>query len=127
MTIWEDLRVNDVGYTVAEDDVGEDDLCVVDIHGAVRANTERDLLSVDRLDSGVGDVAGEDDGAGDGVVGQDAGEGFDAGVAEGGGSGLEGIIVGDEDGQVLNSVDSLYEVGRGKSTEGGERADLREL
>lgn len=101
------LRVNDVSHTIAQDDVREDDLGVVDVDGAIGTDAEGDIVSVDSRDSGVGDVAGEDDGAGDGVVGEHAGECLDAGVGKGRGGSGEGGVVGDEDGEVRDGVDGL--------------------
>ena len=101
------LRVDDVSHTVAQDDVREDDLSIVNVDSAIGANAEGDIVSVDSRDSGVGDVAGEDNGAGDGVVGEHAGECLDAGVGEGRGGSGEGGVVGDEDGEVRDGVDGL--------------------
>lgn len=114
-----------MGDTVAEDDVGHNDLRVVDVDGAVGADGEGELGTVDGLDGAVGDVAREDDGAGDGVVGQDAGDILDASVGEGRFNGGEGGIVGDEDGEVGDGVNSLDEVGGGEGAQDRGHFDIR--
>lgn len=119
MNSWGLLRVNDVCYTVAEDDVGQDDLRVVHVNCSIGADTQGQIVAVHGLDGRVGDVAGEHDGACDGVVGQYTGESLDAGIGEGRCCGAEGSVVGDEDGEIFDSVDCLYEVGGGESTKGG--------
>lgn len=103
--------VDDVGNTVGNEHVGDDNLCVVD-EDTIAADGDGDALAVDGLErSAVGKLGRVPNCTGDDVVGQDAAKLSNADIGCQGGNALESLVGGSENGQVGGVVDGVNEVG----------------
>ena len=96
---------------VGDEDIGKDDLGVVNIDVAV-ADGDLDALAVEGLDGSLLELAAVGNGAGDDVVLEDALEVLLADVVEGAELG-EGFVVGGEDSDALGLEEGVDELGRG--------------
>lgn len=108
--------VNDVNYTILDEDVRGGDQSTVD-EEVVTLLVDGEGAAVESGDlSAVSEVGGEDDGAVDNVVGENRGDGLAGSVGEDRGDVLESSVAGSEDGDVVGLVHGLEELGLDEST-----------
>ena len=88
-----------MGDTVEEDDIGEDDLGIVDKGGSIRENSNVEVVALKRWDAGVTQRRREDDII-DNVVGKNLLQGLDVCRRQDGSDRLESLVVRHKDGEV---------------------------
>lgn len=119
----EDL-VNDVDNAVVGQDVGSDNLCVVDIDGTV-ADVDGKLGTIDSSELlVVGEASGVSNGTLDNVVGEDGSESSIVEATKGGANCLEGRVGRSKNGHISETVDGVDQVGFGKGTSEGRETSL---
>lgn len=115
-----DLRIDNVGDTIGDENVRNDHLGVVDENLTID-NRDSHIFSLEGLESRVLENAAVPDRSSDDVVLEHVLEIVLAQVGEDGSDGGEGSVGGDEDGDVLGLTEVADEVGLGQSTGcGGE-------
>ena len=110
--------------TIAKNDIWENDLRVVDIHSTIGTDAQCQVVSVDCRDSGVGDIASEDNCTGDGMVCENTCESLDASIGKRGGGRDESLVVRDEDSEIRDALDSVKELGCCESSYCSAHANL---
>lgn len=96
----DNLPVNNVRDAVVENRVGICDACVVHPSGAVRKDSEDEIIALERFDCNVAQGRGEDDVVRDDVVLEDFLEGSLISGCDDGADVLEGLVGGHEYGEV---------------------------
>jgi hypothetical protein len=104
------LRIDDVHHAVVDQNVRQDDLCLVDIDGAV-FHAQSQVGALERLDGAILNVGRIVDGADNDVVLEDAAKHGGGQVSEKVANAIESSVVGCENGDILGRVDGVNHVG----------------
>ncbi|KAI6776407.1 hypothetical protein HG530_000352 [Fusarium avenaceum] len=113
-----DLRINDVDNTVGDENVGDDDLSLVDVDSAV-VNLDVNLLTSSSGKSAVLEVGAVANSVVDNMVLEDAHEIRLAGVGEDGANVGKSAVAGRKDGDVLGAGEVGNQLSLGESTSSG--------